>query len=158
MKTNMKYVVSLTAIGVTAAIACIAGPSLIITPPTVVISAPPPAVVAPTPVVVPDDYVWDGYEYVGVVGDQYYYLGPGNVWMVMDPMRLQRFHTWVGVHPDWHAQATHNVRYRNVNRPNVPQPLHNAPPAHVVAPQPEHVQPDHMQPDRSQGAGHYPPQ
>jgi hypothetical protein len=162
MKANMKYVIPLTTIGIAAAIACVAGPSLIITPPTVVISAPPPVVVAPTPVVAPDYYAWDGYEYVGVVGDQYYYLGPGNAWVVMDPVRLQRFHAWSGSHPDWRTHATHNVLYRNMDRHDAPQPMmHNNPPAHVdsheAAPHPDHVQPQHAQPDHAPDAGHNPP-
>lgn len=76
----------------------------------VVVTAPAVTVEAD---VVPDDYVWDGYEYVGVVGDQYYYLGPGNIWVVCDPVRVERFHAWVGGHPDWHAHAIRNDRYRN---------------------------------------------
>jgi len=40
---------------------------------------------------IPDYYVWDGYEYVGVVGNQYCYLGPANVWVVAEPYRLERF-------------------------------------------------------------------
>jgi hypothetical protein len=76
----------------------------------VTVEAPPAAVTVQ--VGVPDDYVWDGYEYVGFVGDQYYYLGPGNVWIVCDPVRLARFHNYVRVHPDWHVHATVNVRYR----------------------------------------------
>ena len=43
---------------------------------------PPQAVVT---VGMPDSYVWDGVEYVGVVGDQYMYLGPEGVWLVCDP-------------------------------------------------------------------------
>jgi hypothetical protein len=83
----------------------------------VVVEAPAPVVVAPAPVMdvsvgVPDDYVWDGYEYVGVVGDQYYYLGPGNVWLVADPFRLDRFHGWEHGHPDWRGHAIRNDRYR----------------------------------------------
>lgn len=75
-------------------------------------------VYAPAPAVevgvgVPDDYVWDGYEYVGVIGDQYYYLGPGNVWLVCDPVRVAHFHDYVRIHPDWHVHATVNVHYRN---------------------------------------------
>src|ERR1700753_2921254 len=62
-------------------------------PPGVVTTEPPPS--PDTTYVVPDDYTWDGYEYVGLVGDQYYYLGPGSVWIVCDPVRLQRFHVWV---------------------------------------------------------------
>jgi len=75
------------------------------------------AVEAPSPVtveagVVPDDYVWDGYEYVGVVGSGYYYLGPNHVWLVAGSDRIARFHGWVRYHPDWHAHAIVNVRYR----------------------------------------------
>ena len=62
---------------------------------------------------VPDDYYWDGCEYVGLVGGQYYYLGPGNVWVVCDPVRLGRVHAWVGVHPDWRAHTVRNDHYRN---------------------------------------------
>jgi hypothetical protein len=76
---------------------------------------------------VPDDYVWDGYEYVGVVGDQYYYLGPGNVWIVCDPVRLARFHDYVRVHPDWHGHAIRNDKYRNDSHGHY-QPRHDARP------------------------------
>jgi len=84
----------------------------------VIVAAPAPVVVAPAPppvdpVVIPDDYVWDGYEYVGVVGDQYYYLGPGNVWLVCDPVRLDRFHVWIGGHPDWRGHYIRNDHFRN---------------------------------------------
>jgi hypothetical protein len=39
-----------------------------------------PVVVAPAPEVelVPEYYVWDGVEYVGVVNSRYVYLGPRN--------------------------------------------------------------------------------
>src|SRR5580704_406898 len=57
----------------------------------IVVAAPPPVVVETEPVMIPDGYVWDGYEYVGLVGDQYYYLGPGSVWLLADPFRLERF-------------------------------------------------------------------
>ena len=77
------------------------------------------AVEAPAPVVsvdvYPDDYVWDGYEYIGVVGGVYYYLGPNHVWIRCEPFRVARFHDWERVHPDWHAHATHNVNYRGGN-------------------------------------------
>ena len=73
-------------------------------------------VVAPSAVevaMVPDDYYWDGYEYVGLVGDQYYYLGPGNVWLVCDPVRLDHVHVWERGHPDWRVHVIRNDRYRN---------------------------------------------
>jgi hypothetical protein len=154
MKTNTKYVITLTTVGIATAIACIAGPTIIINPPSVIVSAPPPAVVVPVPVVAPDYYTWDGYEYVGVVGDQYYYLGSGNVWVVMDPMRLERFHTWAGRHSDWRDHATHNVLYRNINRHDQPQPMHDDRSVHsqpMERPQPQ-------QPNPAPHASHYPPQ
>jgi hypothetical protein len=69
----------------------------------------------PAPVVVetvPDSYVWDGTEYVGVIGGQYMYLGPGEVWLVCEPFRLERFHGWERVHPDWRREAIRNERFR----------------------------------------------
>lgn len=87
-------------------------------PPPPVIVAPAPVVVAPAPAVtvevgVPDFYVWDGVEFVGVVGSTYYYLGPGDVWIACDGPRLARFHEWERTHADWRAHATVNVKYRN---------------------------------------------
>src|ERR1700722_271370 len=80
--------------------------------PVFVAAAPPPWMVEPGPVMVPDDYVWDGYEYIGLVGGQYYYLGPGNFWLLADPFRLDRFHGWEGSHRDWRAHAIRNDRFR----------------------------------------------
>jgi len=75
--------------------------------------APAPVYVPPPQAVVtvgmPDSYVWDGVEFVGVVGDQYMYLGPGGVWLVCDPVRLGRFHGWERGHPDWRRTAIRNV-------------------------------------------------
>ena len=84
-------------------------PFMVVAPP-VVYAPPPPVEVAP--VMIPDSYAWDGYEYVGLVGDQYYYLGPGNVWLFCDPFRLGRFHGWEGEHRDWREHAVRNDRYR----------------------------------------------
>ena len=67
---------------------------------------PPQAVVT---VGMPDSYVWDGVEYVGVVGGQYMYLGPGEVWLVCDPVRLDRFHGWERGHPEWRRTAVRNA-------------------------------------------------
>ena len=89
--------------------------------PAVVVAAPPPVVVAPEPVVVapepavvlvPDSYVWDGVEFVGFVGGGYVYLGPGNVWIGCDEVRLGRFHDYERIHPDWRMHATVNVNFR----------------------------------------------
>lgn len=113
MKNKSAYILSLAAggMGLVLVSGCIVeGPP---PPPPyvgVVTTAPPPP--PDVTYVVPDDYTWDGYEYVGVVGDQYYYLGPGSVWIICDPIRVQRFHAWVGVHPDWRVHAVRNDRYR----------------------------------------------
>lgn len=85
-----------------------------------VVVAPPAVEVA----MVPDDYYWDGYEYVGLVGDQYYYLGPGNVWLVCDPVRLDHVHAWEGVHPDWRVHVIRNDNYRTDSHGHY-QPRHD---------------------------------
>jgi hypothetical protein len=117
MRTHFKSVVSVTVMGIALVLTCPgheAGAQIVVTPPAVVVS--PPVVVGP----VPDFYVWDGDEYVGVVGSQYYYLGPGNIWMVMDPPRLHRFQTWERGNPNWRSHATRNTHYRNSGRPTPP--------------------------------------
>jgi len=73
-------------------------------PPTVSVSVPEPVV----EVGVPPAYVWDGVEYVGFVGGQYMYLGPGGGWLVCDSFRLERFHGWERGHPDWRRTAVRN--------------------------------------------------
>lgn len=88
-------------------------PVLVVAPPPPVVEvAPPPVEVAPVEVEVPDAYVWDGVEFVGVVGDQYYYLGPGDVWLICDAGRLDRFHGWERGHGDWRDHAIRNDRFR----------------------------------------------
>ena len=111
MKKNYKYILSIAALGL--ALPCMAQPTVVITPP-----APPRVVVtAPAPVVVvPDYYVYDGDEYVGVIGDQYYYLGPDNTWIIMDPPRRHHFDVYERDHPDWHSHMTHNTKYRDMDR------------------------------------------
>ena len=79
--------------------------------------------------VVPDYYCWDGYEYVGWVGDRYYYLGPGHVWVACDPVRVRRFNAWASVHPQWRARATVNVGYR-VDAAGHSHSVHQAPARH----------------------------
>ena len=88
-------------------------------PQAAVVVAPPPVTV-----VVPDDYVWDGYEYVGLAGGVYFYLGPGNVWLRCEPWRVERFHGWERGHPDWRAHAIRNEHYRNDSRGHY-QPRHD---------------------------------
>lgn len=92
------------------------------TPGAVVVSGPPPVMVeapvvevAPIGVgvaIVPEEYTWDGYEYVGIYGGQYVYLGPGGVWGVCEPWRLERFHGWERGHGDWRGHAFHGGRGR----------------------------------------------
>ena len=87
------------------------GPEVVAPAPVVIAPVPPPP--APVVVEVPDYYVWDGIEYVGFVGDTSFYLGPGNVWLVCDPIRVRRFHDWERVHVDWRVHlAVRNDRYR----------------------------------------------
>lgn len=122
MKTHLKSAISVTVMGIALALVY-SGPAVgqvVVTPPTVVVS--PPAVIAP----VPDYYVWDGTEYVGVVGDQYYYLGPGDVWIIMDPPRMQRFDAWQKGHSDWRTHATRNTRYRGSDQDRT-QRTHSSP-------------------------------
>jgi hypothetical protein len=125
MKMHFKSAISVTVMGIALPLAYSsqAGGTIVVTAPSVVVS--PPAVMAP----VPDYYVWDGSEYVGVVGDQYYYLGPGNVWFVMDPPRMHRFQGWERSHGDWRAHATRNTRYRDGDRDrDRTQPMRSSPP------------------------------
>ena len=101
-------------LGLATVTAIAAPPVIIVTPPApapVVVPAPAPPAVTVT-VGVPDSYVWDGSEYVGLVGDQYYYLGTGNAWLPMTGDRLTYFHGWEGHHHDWAKQAIHNDKYR----------------------------------------------
>lgn len=89
------------------------GPEVVAPAPVVVAPVPPPPPPAPVVVEVPDYYVWDGFEYVGYVGDSCFYLGPGNVWVVCEPFRLARFHDWEHGHPDWRVRlAVHNDNFR----------------------------------------------
>src|SRR5208282_6440455 len=104
-----------------------------------------PVVMAPAPVepiMVPDNYVWDGVEFVGVVGDQYFYLGPGNVWLACDRDRLERFHGWERYHSDWRAHAIRNDRFRNNAHGHV-APMRNEHNGHG---QPGHGQPQKVAP------------
>ena len=61
--------------------------------PTVAFQPYPPPVVVPTPAPMPvvpyapESYVWDGYEYVGLYGDQYVCWNAG-AWVVCDAVML----------------------------------------------------------------------
>ena len=73
---------------------------------------PPPSPNITVQVGVPDSYVWDGTEYVGVLGNQYYYLGAGNLWLPLQHSRLDRFRDWQRDHSDWRHHTIRNERYR----------------------------------------------
>ena len=76
-------------------------------PPPVVAQPPPPpmAQVPPSAVVyTPEYYTWDGYEWVGVYGNQYVYWN-GGAWIVCDAVILGRFHGWERSHPRWRGGA-----------------------------------------------------
>jgi hypothetical protein len=94
------------------------GLGLYVAPPVVYVPPPPPyyappPVYASAPVMVPDNYVWDGAEFVGDVNGQYFYLGPGNLWLPCGPDRLNFFFGWQRGHPDWRNHYIRNDRYRN---------------------------------------------
>lgn len=104
-------------------------PFVVVAPAPVYVAPQPMVVVAPpsvevAPMMVPDSYAWDGYEYVGLVGDQYYYLGSGNVWLFCEPFRLDRFHGWERGHAGWRDHAVRNDRYRTDRNGHV-QPRHD---------------------------------
>jgi hypothetical protein len=86
-------------------------------PAQVVVAAPAPVpatVVVQQPVTYyPEYYTWDGFEYVGVIGGNYFYLGAGNMWISCEPWRAHRFHEWEHYHQDWHRRAIHNEHYRH---------------------------------------------
>jgi len=85
-------------------------PAPVIAIPAPVIAVPAPAVTVQT---VPDSYVWDGTEYVGMVGSAYFYVGPGDVWLPLDGPRMARFHDWQGSHRDWRDHMVRNEKYRH---------------------------------------------
>ena len=108
MKTK-RLMTALLGISTLAALTSRAGVGIEINVPAPVVAVPAPAVTVQT---VPDSYVWDGTEFVGVVGTQYYYLGPDHVWLALDAPRLARFHGWERDHADWRTHAIRNTRYR----------------------------------------------
>ncbi len=165
MNTYLKYALPTVIVGGAVAVFCFAQPVVVtppaitVTPPAVVVAAPP----APVVVVAPDYYYWDGVEYIGVVGDQYYYLGPDNNWVICDDVRVHRFQSWEHDHPDWQARGTHNVRYHNMAMPPHAQPMHAAPPSEHANVPPTHVNPpahvnaapaEHVNPGHDNGGQH----
>jgi hypothetical protein len=123
MKTQRKIARCFTAATLTFLAAQPVGADPPTTPPPPIAAPPPPPVRMETPappppsvtvqVGVPDYYVWDGYEYVGVIGSQYYYLAPGDVWAPIPSERRERFEHWEHNHHDWQEHAIRNERYRH---------------------------------------------
>jgi hypothetical protein len=154
MKTmkNFAIAISLTSL---AALPLMAGPvvTVQVPAPAVQVEVPAPVVTVPAPAVtvdvgVPDTYVWDGVEYVGVVGGAYFYLGPGNVWLPFDAVRVARFHDWEREHADWRDHAIRNDLYRHdANGHDVPHhdvvQQHDMPPSHDVSPDNHDKDKDH---------------
>jgi len=111
---------SLTALVLILVSGCVVEPDGRVYVRPLVVAAQPPVVVDE----VPDDYIWDGYEYVGLVGGVCFYLGPGNVWLRCEPWRLDRFHGWERDHADWREHAVRNDHYRNDSHGHY-QPRHD---------------------------------
>lgn len=119
MKRNYKYILPIAALGMVGGSVCFAGgPGAGTMPP---ITEPPssqpstePSTVVAQQTAVPDKYVWDGYENVGFVNNQAYYLGPGNVWMPLDATRQAHFNDWLRMNPDWQSHAVKNVQYDKI--------------------------------------------
>jgi hypothetical protein len=63
------------------------------------------------PAAVPQNYVWDGFEFVGRVGGKYYYLGPDNTWVLLDGIRRQRYQQWQRSNPTWQQQQVRNTQF-----------------------------------------------
>jgi len=120
MKRSMVRIGSLSAAAAGLAIVsgCVVDPNgrVMLVAPQVVVAPPvyeaPAPVVVEEPVMVPESYVVVNGEYMGVVGDRYFYLGSGGVWLVCDPVRLERFHGWEREHRDWREHAIRNDRFR----------------------------------------------
>ncbi len=127
MKTKHYYTVCITLIaaaGLALASGCAVDqngrmtfvlPQVVVAPPVYI--AQPQVVVAQPPVVeeqvaIPENYVVVDGENIGVVGNQYYYLDSGGVWVVCDSARLEHFHAWERDHRDWREHAIHNDRSR----------------------------------------------
>jgi hypothetical protein len=126
-------ILPLAAAGLMLASGCVVEPGrvgfAVVAPAPVVVAPvppPPPPAVVVAPVYVPDYYVWDGFEYVGFVGETSFYLGPGNVWIVCDPVRVERFHGWERYHADWRVHAIRNDHFRTDRYGHV-EPRHDEP-------------------------------
>ena len=123
MKTNCQRMgmLALAAGGIALLAGCAVEPNGQVVVGLPVVTFAPVVAVDAEPVLVPDTYVWDGYENVGMVGGAYFYLGPGNVWLACDGYRMDRFHGWAGGHPGWEGHGIRNDRYRTDHYGHVQQ-------------------------------------
>jgi len=158
MKTTKKIAIAISITSL-AALPLMAGPivTVQVPAPAVQVQVPAPVVTVPAPAVtvevgVPDTYVWDGVEYVGVVGGAYFYLGPGDVWLPFDSVRVARFHDWERVHADWRDHATVNVQYRH-DAHGHDAPRHDAVQQHDMPPSRDAGHDNHDK-DKDQDHGH----
>ena len=111
---------------------------------------------------IPDYYVWDGYEYVGVVGTQYCYLAPGLFWVTCEPWREHRFHDWEHRNPRWRDHAVRNDRFRHgpdgrfhpIGQPVPPYTEAPPPPPHNAGPGDRGPHPQHPGYDAPQHPTH----
>jgi hypothetical protein len=113
MNATKKAVIMMIGLSSLATVTLIAGPIVTVQVPVPVVTVQVPAPAVTVVAAVPDSYVWDGTEFVGIVGGQYYYLGSGNVWLPFDSVRVARFHDWEKAHADWRTHAIRNELYRH---------------------------------------------
>ncbi|HNX04719.1 MAG TPA: hypothetical protein PKI32_04420 [Opitutales bacterium] len=111
-----------------------------------VVDSPPDSTTSTTvfvhnPDVIPDTYIWDGYEYVGFIGGNYYYLGPDDYWLICDNHRLDRFRHWERNHPDWRRHATRNDHHRKDRHGRIHPPGEDRPDGHGDRDHKEHGRP-----------------
>lgn len=95
----------------------LAAGSLLLVSGCVIVADRPPEPPRPRPVVVetvmvPASYVIVDGIYFGWVGERYYYLGSGGVWLLCDAARLEHFHHWERSHRDWREHAIRNDHFR----------------------------------------------
>ncbi len=78
-----------------------------------VVAPPAPVAVVQTGTIFPEAYIQTDIGWIGWYGNTYVYLGPGNVWVFCDEVRLRRFHEWERYHPRYREHATHYHREDN---------------------------------------------
>lgn len=90
---------------------------------------------------VPDYCFWDGYEYVGWYGDQYYYWGPRRVWIICDPVRVEHVSVWMKTHPNQRIPASTQLQPQS--QPQVSPPVEPDRHSRPLRPLPDRRRNDH---------------